>query len=162
MDSIFFDVDGYELVRADADDERYILSCMKETVLGSVSPDERGMSELWISDILMITADSLRKGNGEVFKLMNGKEYAGMLWMGESRDQFTCDGTGYIYGIQVREDLRGRGLGRELMRAAERWCSANGLLTLTLNVGTWNRRARELYEASGFSVRSTVMSKTLR
>ena len=95
-----------------------------------------------------------------VLRRNDGKR-CGILWMGESKDQYTCDDTGYILGIYVEEESRGSGLGKELMRSAERWCSEKGFLSVTLNVGAWNKSARDLYESAGFSERSAVMRKDI-
>ena len=164
MDSIPFEMEGYELVRAVGEDMDYVLECVREDILNSVPPDEKDLRDLWIDDVLQIASDSIEKGTmrDEVFRLVSGGENAGMLWMGVSRDQFTCDETGYLLGIFVRKDLRRKGLGKELMRAAERWCRTNGLTDLTLNVGASNECAKGLYRRMGYSERSTVMRRMLR
>ena len=164
MDSIPFEMEGYELVRAVGEDMDYVLECVREDILNSVPPDEKDLRDLWIDDVLQIASDSIEKGTmrDEVFRLVSGGENAGMLWMGVSRDQFTCDETGYLLGIFVRKDLRGKGLGKELMRAAERWCGINCLMSLTLNVGYVNEAAVMLYDSMGYRGQSIVMRRMLR
>ena len=114
VDSIPFGIEGYSLVRAAAEDRDYILECMMDTILCSVPGDEKDLRDLWIDDILQVVSGNMDKGDSEVFKLISDDGNAGMLWVGVSRDQFTCDLTGYILGIQVRKELRRKGLGKEL------------------------------------------------
>ena len=82
--------------------------------------------------------------------------------MGVSRDQYTAEETGYLLGIYVSEELRGRGIGRELVSAAESWCVDKGLYTMQLDVSPCNEPAYSLYGSSGYTVRSAVMTKTLK
>jgi len=81
--------------------------------------------------------------------------------MGVSRDQFTCDETGYVLQVYVEERLRRRGLGKALMGSAEEWCRKKGLFSLTLNVGSVNETAKQLYRSAGLSPRTVVMQKRL-
>lgn len=61
-------------------------------------------------------------------------------------------GDGYINNIAVREDQRGKGIGKALMRDMVYTASLNGLEGLTLEVRSSNARARGLYESFGFKV----------
>jgi len=67
----------------------------------------------------------------------------------------------FIYDIEVREDLRGRGWGRELMTYAERWAVERGSREIALNVFGGNALARGLYASLGYSERSVSMAKAL-
>ena len=164
VDSIPFDIEGYDLVRAESDDRDYIIGCMMETVVDSVPKEEKDLRDFWIDDILQIVSDDIDSGKmgNEVFKLVSEEGYAGMLWVGISRDQFTCDETGYLLGVYVEKDLRRRGIGTALVRAAERWCSSKGLMSMTLNVGSVNRAAVGLYESMGYKSQSVVMRRFLK
>ena len=155
--------DGFVL-RPLCDVEReYFIDCMRRAVLMAVTPRERDMGDLWTDTILGIMETDLTVGGNEAFVLETDKKTkAGILWMGPSRDQYTCDTTGYILGIFLEEGFRGRGLGKTLMSAAEEWCRRRGFLSVTLNVGSGNENARMFYDHSGFMERSTVMRKDLR
>ena len=59
---------------------------------------------------------------------------------------------GYINNIAVREDLRGKGIGKALMRDMTYTASLSGLEGLTLEVRSSNAAARGLYESFGFKV----------
>lgn len=61
-------------------------------------------------------------------------------------------GDGYINNIAVREDLRGKGIGKALMRDMTYTASLSGLEGLTLEVRSSNAAARGLYESFGFKV----------
>ncbi len=164
VDSIPFDIEGYRLVRAGPEDRDYVMECMMGTIVDSVPKEEKDLRDLWIDDILRIVSDDMDSGKmeNEVFKLVSDEGYAGMLWMGVSKDQFTCDDTGYLLGLFVEKDLRRRGLGGGLVRAAERWCSAKGMVSMTLNVGSVNDAAVGLYEKMGYKCQSIVMRRFLK
>ena len=61
-------------------------------------------------------------------------------------------GDGYVNNIAVREDRRGNGIGKELMRDMTYTASLNSLEGLTLEVRASNAPARGLYESFGFEV----------
>ncbi len=164
MDRIPFDIEGYELVRISDEDMDFVMECVRDDILCSVPADEKDLRDLWIDDILGIVRGNISEGrmDSEVFKLVSDDGYAGMLWMGISKDEFTCDDTGYLLGVHVRKDLRRRGLGKALMRSAEEWCRSNSLMGIALNVGAVNDAAIGLYRSMGYSDRSIVMRRILR
>ena len=55
-----------------------------------------------------------------------------------------------IINVAVREDMRGRGIGSLLMRAADRYCLENKLSSISLEVRESNTTAISLYERCGF------------
>lgn len=82
-------------------------------------------------------------------------EPVGTLWIStEKRYPF-------IYGIEVREDQRGKGYGRSIMLAAEEECRHRGYEHLELNVFGNNGTAISLYDSLGYAVTSQQMRKTL-
>ena len=159
MDSIPFQTEGFTLERTN--DKGYILDCMKGTILSSVNETERELNALWIQNTLMVVAFNLKDPRNEAFILMHGNKRAGMLWLGRSNDQFTCEPIGYVLGVFIEEGFRRKGLGKELIASAEIWCKENGLLSLSLNVSATNTAARALYDDCGFSEQSVVMRKEL-
>ena len=162
MTCLRFPVDGYVLRAATDADREFVMNLMRESILLSVPETEMRHSDLWIDDIMDVTSIAM-DGNmmrSETFVLEDlNKERAGILWMGISRDQFTCEGTGYLLGLSVTEGLRGKGLGRALVGCARDWCREHGLLSLTLNVGSTNASAKAFYDRLGFEERSTVMRR---
>jgi ribosomal protein S18 acetylase RimI-like enzyme len=86
-------------------------------------------------------------------------EYVGYLWIGLDRPG--SPGSGWIYDIEVAENNRGKGYGRELLRAAEAETLKHGVGILGLNVFGTNKVARKLYESAGYSISQIAMSKKL-
>ena len=159
-----FPINGYALRGPADDDTAFINDCMRSSILMSVPEHERKVSDLWMDDILSITSIAMDGGMmpSDMMILVKGEgERAGILWMGISKDQFTCEDTGYILGLFVIEELRGKGLGKALIKCAEDWCILNDLPTITLNTGSPNEKAMELYSRLGFKERSTVMRKRI-
>ncbi|MCL2143554.1 MAG: GNAT family N-acetyltransferase [Methanomassiliicoccaceae archaeon] len=163
MTELCFPVNGYILRAAGDDDRAYVMASMKESILLSVPGSEAELSDIWMDDILGVTSIAIDGGmmRSELFILDADGESAGLLWMGISRDQFTCEDTGYLLGLYVNGELRGKGLGRALIECAEDWCITNGLMMMTLNVGSANA-ADGFYRHLEFTERSKVMRKRLR
>jgi ribosomal protein S18 acetylase RimI-like enzyme len=61
----------------------------------------------------------------------------------------------------VHEDLRRRGYGRSVIRAAEEACRRLGVASVGLSVFGFNDGARALYEQLGFTVTAQTMVKAL-
>ncbi|HEY2386153.1 MAG TPA: GNAT family N-acetyltransferase [Candidatus Binatia bacterium] len=68
----------------------------------------------------------------------------------------------FVSDVVVLERLRGRGIGRALLAAAERHARAGGAAVLRLDVMVGNAGARRLYEDEGFVPRRVEMAKPLR
>ena len=165
MNAPRFPIEGYSLRDPADDDAAFINDCMKESILMSVPEYERKISDVWMDDILSVTSIAMEGGmmRSDMMILIDDNEKrAGILWMGVSKDQFTCEDTGYILGLFVIEELRSKGFGKALIECAEDWCLSNDLPTMTLNAGSPNKKAMELYSRLGFEERSTVMRKRLR
>jgi len=56
----------------------------------------------------------------------------------------------YLEGWYVESDLRGKGLGRKLVEAAERWATARGLTEIASDAELGNTAGLEAHEALGF------------
>lgn len=69
---------------------------------------------------------------------------------------------GWVYYLSVQPKLRGSGLGRELMTAAEDWLRARGCRKIELMVRNTNDRAIGFYETIGYGQEAvTVLSRWL-
>jgi ribosomal protein S18 acetylase RimI-like enzyme len=58
---------------------------------------------------------------------------------------------GGVWGVYVRPDFRGRGVGERLLRACIEWARTKELVTLKLSVAAANEVARRCYERVGFT-----------
>jgi ribosomal protein S18 acetylase RimI-like enzyme len=65
----------------------------------------------------------------------------------------------FLYDIEVHEEFRGEGLGRQLLAAVERAVSDAGVGSLELNVFGNNAAALKLYGSAGYAVTSQQMRK---
>lgn len=64
----------------------------------------------------------------------------------------TARPVGFIEGWFVREEARGRGVGRELMRAAEEWCRRQRCRELASDALIDNEGSQNAHQALGFEV----------
>ena len=85
----------------------------------------------------------------------------GFVYVVTMADFFTGERHGHVFDIVVARDGEGRGVGRALLDAAERWARGCGYRLLTLHVFVGNGRARALYERAGFEPEQTKMVKVL-
>lgn len=75
-----------------------------------------------------------------------GRGVAGVIMVEIRQDYFTAERHGHVAILAVAGDVEGRGIGRRLLAAAERWARDRGYRRLTLSVFTENRRAKQFYE----------------
>jgi ribosomal protein S18 acetylase RimI-like enzyme len=69
---------------------------------------------------------------------------------------------GWVYYLAVARDARGRGYGRTMMAACERWLADRGVPKLNLMVRAGNEPVLGFYEALGYSRDEVVvMSRRL-
>ena len=87
---------------------------------------------------------------GRVWLIQSGGEAAGylVLTFGFSLEFGGRDA--FIDELYVREEFRGRGLGRRAIELGERACRERGVGALHLEVERANAGAQELYRRSGF------------
>jgi ribosomal protein S18 acetylase RimI-like enzyme len=83
----------------------------------------------------------------------------GFVWLRTERDYFIDRPVGHVIDIAVTPAAEGRGVGRALLEASERWAEERGYPWLTLHVFEGNDRARRLYEKMGYEPEWTRMLK---
>ncbi|MDR7087286.1 GNAT superfamily N-acetyltransferase [Aeromicrobium panaciterrae] len=98
-------------------------------------------------------------GHG-IFVGLSGGEEVGVLWL--FTDPALKTPETMIYDIEIAEDHRGKGLGRELLTAAEEWCADHSIGLLKLHVFAKNTTAVSLYESAGFEATNINMAKIIR
>ena len=104
--------------------------------------------------------DGLRSKDDFLFTLTHDTLGAiGMVWF-ELRERRGAK-SAYIYDFEVREDLRGQGLGRGALEALEAKLSELGVRRIGLNVFGYNHAARALYEKMGYQITGMGMMKQL-
>jgi ribosomal protein S18 acetylase RimI-like enzyme len=84
----------------------------------------------------------------------------GDLWFAERSTDFEGSG-GFVYSIEIAEEFRGRGYGRETMELLENEVRAAGLDRIALNVFGGNDVARSLYRSLGYAETAVMMRKEL-
>ena len=86
-----------------------------------------------------------------VYRRANGK-LGGFIELSirERVDGSTSPQVGYIEGWFVDEDLRGRGIGRELAVAAENWTREQGLSEIASDAEIENEKSIRAHAALGF------------
>ncbi|MCW2800737.1 MAG: family N-acetyltransferase [Aeromicrobium sp.] len=89
---------------------------------------------------------------------VDGQEI-GFLWL--HTDPALAVPETFIFDIEVAAEHRGKGYGRGLLEAGERWCVEHGVTALKLHVFGFNTTAIKLYETSGFEITNLNMTKRL-
>ena len=72
-----------------------------------------------------------------------------------------ADEVAFVYGLEIDEELRERGLGRAAMLAVEENVRDLGYAEVRLNVFGGNRPARALYRSLGYEEVDVTMMKPL-
>jgi len=96
----------------------------------------------------------------DIFVALSDGEEVGVLWL--FTDPALSVPTTMIYDIEIAEAHRGKGLGRELLTAAEEWCADHSVGVLKLHVFANNTAAVSLYESAGFEATNINMAKQIR
>lgn len=90
-----------------------------------------------------------------VFDVMKNEEHVGSVWLNEKNSEW------FIYDIEIFEKYRGKGFGRETMKAIEAHVRAKGGNVIGLSVFGFNKVAQKLYESEGYEVTRLSMQKKL-
>jgi GNAT superfamily N-acetyltransferase len=90
-----------------------------------------------------------------------GGTIAGFVFSTTKQDYFTGHDHGHIEVLTVAESAEGKGVGRALLQAAEAWAKGRGYPHITLNVFAVNKRARAIYEHSGYGQETVHYLKPL-
>jgi len=64
---------------------------------------------------------------------------------------------GTVYYVSADPDVQGRGLGRQVMAAAEDWLRARGVWKLNLVIRDDNKKVRGFYEAIGYETEPRIL-----
>lgn len=108
-------------------------------------------------DFPALLPDGLSTPDHFVYAIEDDGRPAGYLWL--------CDRDGelghslFVYGVEVHEASRGRGLGRAAMQFAEEEARRRGIAKVALNVFGGNAVARGLYLSLGYRETAVHMEK---
>jgi len=91
----------------------------------------------------------------------NARPIGYLVLQGSSREELTGISQGWIMDIVVLPEWRGKGAGRVLLNAAEKYCREHGVLYLGLAVSSHNVKALRLYENFGFAEERKLLVKGL-
>jgi GNAT superfamily N-acetyltransferase len=111
------------------------------------------------ADFARLLPDGLATAGHLLWQAYDGDDVVGMLWLHVTERSEGAHAFGYDFS--VREDLRRRGYGRALMKAAEVECRRRGVVTVGLSVFGPNLAARSLDEQMGFTVTAMQMTRRL-
>ena len=103
--------------------------------------------------------DGLDTPNHFVFELFTDDEYLGFLWVFVEPEGAVP--SAFIYDIEIVEEQRGKGFGKQAMQALEPWCKERKILCIGLNVFAFNKPAIALYEGLGYQTTNFKMQKEL-
>lgn len=103
--------------------------------------------------------DGLGTKGHRLWTAYDGDVEIGVLWLQVEQKSDGLHAFGYDF--EVRSELRRKGYGRAIMRAAEKVCRELGVVSVGLSVFGSNLGARTLYEQMGFEVTAIHMRKRL-
>jgi ribosomal protein S18 acetylase RimI-like enzyme len=111
------------------------------------------------NDFVAVLPDGLETKDHLFFMIEDAGEPAGYLWLAERQGELGHHL--FVYGIEIDESHRGRGVGRAAMELAEAGARRLGIPRIALNVFGGNDVARGLYASLGYRETAVFMEKTL-
>ncbi|HXW96555.1 MAG TPA: GNAT family N-acetyltransferase [Gemmatimonadales bacterium] len=132
-------------------DEAFILQLTDQ--LGAFPvPRWRTPGEIAAADHIILL-DALHEPEPEQSLLLAEEDSGaplGYVFTSTRDDYFTHERLAHIEVLAVEPGAQGKGIGRALVDAAERWAKERGYRRITLNVFAQNSRAREVYQRLGY------------
>ena len=103
-----------------------------------------GLARPW-NDPVADLRRALAGSGATVLAARDGARLVGTIMVGHDGHR------GWAYYVAVADDARGRGVGTQLVRAAEAWLAERGIPKLNLMVRDDNAGARRFYERLGYA-----------
>ena len=105
--------------------------------------------------------DGMNSKNQHVYKIQNAEtdQDVGIIWLNAQMD--AAKPAGFIYDVEVNEEFRGKGYGKQAMLVIEEKARELGLKSIGLHVFAHNAVAKGLYEKIGYEIKSLNMVKDL-
>ena len=101
----------------------------------------------------------LQSENHYLFTLYDGDQAVGRVWLKANVDRPVK--SGFIFDVEIKEEFRGKGYGKQIMLLIEEKARELGLMSIGLHVFGYNTVAKNLYEGIGYEVTSLNMIKKL-
>lgn len=118
--------------------------------------------EEWTKRVLELFDGLRARENHHIFVAEDEKHaFLGYLWVGGGDDMISGKRHGFIYDVFVKDEHRGKGIGKILLKRAQRYCHEKGYLRILLMVASENEHAIQLYEKMGFKTEHLYMEKDL-
>ena len=95
-----------------------------------------------------------------LYTLYDGDTAVGVIWLHAEMNRPVKGG--FIFDVEIKEEFRGKGYGKQIMSLIEEKARELGLKKMGLHVFGYNNAARKLYESVGYEVSSLNMLKELR
>jgi ribosomal protein S18 acetylase RimI-like enzyme len=108
---------------------------------------------------LKILMDYMKLGTAKVIIACLGEELIGFIWL-YKHDYFT-EKRFHINQLAVNREYRGKGVGTQLIREAEKHAEKEGIDIIDLFVSENNPGAFRLYDSLGFETERRYMKKKL-
>jgi ribosomal protein S18 acetylase RimI-like enzyme len=96
-----------------------------------------------------------------IFGAKVGNALVGFVWVRIEPEIEEMVPVGFVESIFVKSEYRGNGLGKALIRSAERFCKGKGVSRLELVVNAKNRSAIDFYRSMGFKARRYTLERRL-
>lgn len=94
-----------------------------------------------------------------LYTLYDGDTPVGVIWLHAEMNRPVKGG--FIFDVEIKEEFRGKGYGKQIMSLIEEKARELGLKKMGLHVFGYNETARKLYESIGYEVSSLNMLKDL-
>lgn len=104
------------------------------------------------------SADKAAGDDRAFFVAVSGGQVVGLVSVAEQA-HYSGPLDAYVGELAVSPSWEGRGIGGQLMRAAEAWAAGRALPFITLDTGADNAPARGLYTSLGFREESVRLTK---
>lgn len=133
-------------------DRTFVLNLASRLVDGFDPPSHRSRPELIEGDRRALEAwfDNPSNSDEAMFIAEVDGTPAGCAFLVTLVDYFNERPHAHLSVLAVAKDLEGKGVGRALLDASERWARQRGSDRLTLSALVTNARARALYERRGY------------
>ena len=123
-----------------------------------------GYSEDYAEENIQYTKNSLlpegilAPGN-HIFYVYSDFDLVGKLWL--ATKELDAETEWFVYDVETVSDFRGKGFGREIMKAAEKYVLDSGGSAISLSVFGNNSIARKLYESLEYETVRLELKKKL-